>query len=519
MNCQQAQTWILQSEAPAATPALLAEHLRTCGHCKSVHDQLLTLERQLQTAPLPGMPLHLKNALMESLVPVAQATVVTRSTAIVRRRRRMRSEHVVGYTVAAAASVVVGVVLGYALAGRDTTPVAHTLPTPTAPLHKPAPAVAVKPKPEKPVPAVGPSETLVQPSEVIGSTNTLVKPPPATTIVETPVPMVDPEVTSPNVVPRPATETKSPLANAKFLTDDELLAQLIENHTDLSSVVQPADRLARLAALSDVIWSQAIKESQVGGMSNVPWLEDAYAGIVEIDLPAIAKELGPDDQAKAEALAVTLEERGAEVGRLLADAPPTSSRVFKQLQSVAESGAQKLIKKGRDPLTRRPRLSGGSSTLLPLIVQQTSALARESNPLERADHSTALAEGLAKDIVLTALRGEEDRAAALGQHFGKVLEQGIVVNLKRLDPKTATYQQSRRYQQVVARTQTSIVFLQQSLEAAPVGARGGLERAMEQGGLAQLVPPPGPKRRGWVWTPKHLEHLKRWIELELEDAR
>lgn len=499
MNCKETQTWLLTSETPALPPPPLAEHLRRCAICQNQHRQLLLVESHLQNAPLPLVPVAVRAQLMKEIT--ATPVVLPARTLTKRRRRRWPVEHIVGYLAAAAASAIVGALLGHGYAVRGpgmaqaptmpSAPAVSTVisPPPLTAVAEAAASTVVKPDDQQVAPAAPPE---------IAATNM------ANTAEAEPMPSaVTPDVTVP--IPfeeRPLPPVPASIADAQLLNDDQLLAALVDRHTQTANLTSLADRLTQLVALSDVLWTQTIKESQsTGSTGNLEWLGEAYTNIVEHDLPTIARELPPSQHETATLLATSLENRAAEVGMLLSAPTPQNAELLRKLQASAQHGSDRLTKKIKEPMAPRQRPSADSSNLMSLVVDETVAIVREDNPVERADHSTILAESFAKDIVLTSLRGDETRAAAMGGHFGRVLEQGVAANLKRIDPSKASYQQTRRYQQVVARTQQSILFLQQSLEAAPPQARQSLTLAMQQGGLAQLVPPPGPTRRVWIWSP------------------
>lgn len=503
MNCNETQAWLLHSETPALPPPPLADHLRRCGTCQQAHRQLLLVENHLQSAPLPLVPVAIKAQLMNAITTTPLVRPAARSL-VKRRKHRFPLEHVIGYAAAAAASLIVGGLLGYGYAERgrlivDTTvlPAANAVPAESPKTTTDEAAAVANVISNSVAPGVA-----VAPSAVVE--NAVAKPPKVDLVEAPSLPAaVSPDITVPmKFGERPAADLAMNIGEPRLLNDEELLATLVDSHTQTAAVTSPEDRLARLVSLSDVLWTQTVKESQsTGSTGNLEWLGDAYTTIVENDLPAVARELPAGQQEAALVLATNLDGRAAEIESMLSASTPAHAEILRQLQASAQHSSARLTKKVKDPASPRQRRWSDSTNLLPLVVEQTVAIAREDNPIERADHSTALAESFAKDILVTSLRGEETRAATLGGHFGRVLEQGIAVNLKRIDPAKATYQQTRRYQQVVARAQQSILFLQQSLEAAPPGARQSLAVAMQQGGLAQLVPPPGPTRRIWIWSP------------------
>lgn len=506
MNCNETQTWLLQSESPALPPPPLADHLRRCGHCQEVQRQLVVVETQLQRAPLQLVPPPVRARLMNAIQTTPVVVPASRSL-VKRKRRRFPLEHVIGYLAAAAASAIVGAVLGYGISERNRPELAVNPPPGTS--VRPNEATTTTAHSSTSAMAIA-AESTTSEQAAVSSSVTEPSHPAAMSVAETaqPTPMPLPgDTTTPQPFPQPSTTSSdSLLANARVLSDDELLAVLVESHTQLATTSAAADRLAQLASLADTLWTQAIKETQSSSTGNVDWLSDAYANIVESELPALARELSKESEARTR-LAGSLKQRAQEVASVMGQATASDEQaLLEQLQQSAELSAERLVADEKDPARPKQRRSSGSTNLLPMVVEQTIALAREENPLERADASTVVVEGIAKDILVTSLRGDEERAAALGGYFGRVVEQGVASNLQRVDLSKSTYQQTRHYQQVVGRTQQSILFLQQSLEAAPPGAKQSLAIAMQQGGLAQLVPPPGPTRRVWIWSPKHF----RW---------
>jgi hypothetical protein len=57
MNCDLAQTWLLNADAPADYPAgaaEIAEHVRGCGQCQKLAQDVVRLEQLWRDRPLPG---------------------------------------------------------------------------------------------------------------------------------------------------------------------------------------------------------------------------------------------------------------------------------------------------------------------------------------------------------------------------------------------------------------------------------------------------------------------------------
>lgn len=482
MNCAELQTWILDSETPEQPPPGVVEHLRACGHCRELQTHLLQFEQQLAAAPLLPMPSQLRSSLMSQIAATPQAlpvghvapvqvAPVSPMVAIRPRRggrRRFPLEHVLGYAMAAVASIMLGMGIGYRISEQ---------------LRPPPVIVQVAPPAAAPTPEVEPPTTPEA------------RPTPPEIVESSPLPTIDLAQEAPTV-PQLAT-------TARLLSDDELLRTLIQEHTETALAKTPQERLAQVSDLADLLWGQIVKEAEPNAAStgNLEWLDDTLAAIVETDLPTIARQLPAKDADQAAAMASRWEERSREAERLAVNAAYKAPEAFVQLAKASQEGSRRMVSKG--PLGKRRE--SDASGLIPLVAEQTASLAREDHPVDRAECSTALAEGLAQEIMVTALRGDQKHAGRLGEHFGRVLEQGVAVNLQRVDKEKISYQQTRRYQQVLARAQQSVIMLNQSFEAAPPEARKALEAALVSGGIvtAQQRHASG-ARRTWRWMPGYI---------------
>lgn len=504
MNCAELQTWILDTETPEQPPPGVVEHLRACGHCRQLQTHLLKFEQQLAAAPLLPMPSQLRSSLMSQIAETPQALPVGRvapvqvtpvSPMVAIRpfrggRRRFPLEHVLGYTMAAVASIMLGMGIGYRISEQ---------------LRPPQVIVQVAPPAAAPMPEVEPpatSEARPTPPEIVDSS-----PLPTIDLAEEttePATPVEPRVVAPPAIANtPPPTVPQPATTARLLNDDELLRTLIQEHTETALAKTPQERLAQVSDLADLLWGQIVKEAEPSAAStgNLEWLDDTLAAIVETDLPAIARQLPAKDADQAAAMASRWEERSREAERLAVNADYKAPEAFVQLAKASQEGSRRMVSKG--PLGKRRE--SDANGLMPLVAEQTASLAREDHPVDRAECSTALAEGLAQEIMVTALRGDQKQAGRLGEHFGRVLEQGVAVNLQRVDKEKISYQQTRRYQQVLARAQQSVIMLNQSFEAAPPEARKALEAALVSGGIvtAQQRHASG-ARRTWRWMPGYI---------------
>jgi hypothetical protein len=490
MNCPETQAWMLHSETPAIPPAPAAEHLSRCSQCRGVYQQLISVESHLQSAPLPAVPAHVREAIFAGMGP-APVRVVSVKMATVKavepkvepapikprvttRRRRRRNDQWIGYIIAAAACIVLGLIIGYGfgLGGRG---------------HHDKVVEAPRTKPEVPVnKVVGPKEALANEKPQTAKVPVVVETPeesPAPSIAQIPneSPSFSPEVESPNAVAPPKVEK---VAADVLLSDEELLTQLVTNHTQVSAANSAGERLKQLDAMAKVLWTQAVKHSpMVASTDRLELMRNSYTGIVEIDLPAIARDLPADQQTVVSDLVAALEERASETSNLLASDSAENAGTLKQLRDASNKSIQRLQKKSKEGLVR-PKHDYRENSLLPIVIEQTVWAAREENPLERADHSTVLAEAFTNEIILSAKQGNATRAMQLGGQYGRILENGIGENLQRLDLSKATYQQQRRYQQVLARTQQTAIMLQRSTNATRnFDERAAFEEALRAGGL------------------------------------
>lgn len=102
-------------------------------------------------------------------------------------------------------------------------------------------------------------------------------------------------------------------------------------------------------------------------------------------------------------------------------------------------------------------------------------LAEESDPLQRAECCSDLADHLLQAIVTASVKGDQHNVSALGKHLGEFVERGVSANLARVpndDPRVA------ELKNVMQRTNQIMSALDQTLEqAAAKGPSGKLDPA------------------------------------------
>jgi hypothetical protein len=135
----------------------------------------------------------------------------------------------------------------------------------------------------------------------------------------------------------------------------------------------------------------------------------------------------------------------------------------------ALSPAERLQRLRRDLALVRQLVDGGLN------------LAREADPLRRAEQCNRLAEGLTAELQRALQARERARADALGQGLEKLLTNGVAGNLRRLPPDSPSLPEVRRLgDQALSVTEP----LQQALDRAQHPEQDqvqGVARAVERG--------------------------------------
>ncbi len=125
-----------------------------------------------------------------------------------------------------------------------------------------------------------------------------------------------------------------------------------------------------------------------------------------------------------------------------------------------------------------PPVNGGQP-LLAALVSGGLRLAEESDPLRRAEVSSALAGLLAQAIVLLSARGDAEQADELGTAMGELLYVGVTSNLDRVAATAPPGARAAEAEQVRRRAAQAQAVLEQNLEQATGPARAGLQRALQ----------------------------------------
>ncbi len=300
---------------------------------------------------------------------------------------------------------------------------------------------------------------------------------------------------------------------------DAFLARLLGHDLDLAQTADARRRLRSLTGLADALSGQAGPLARAGADEDLGTLAGLYGrvlqdGILHQASAARAERVRAADQLDEEA------RHADELAGGLADPCAAPLREMAEAARKAEEGL-------RGGAARRPE--GGAAwsragaawpgpvcvaaptvgTLLAASVAPTPVpapdgeaprfhrnralierlvgdgvdLAREDDPVKRADRCYDIAHGLAQEIA-TAGGGDSGRVAELGQHLGDVLQNGVALNLKTArDRIPVGSAEEKKLQQVQAETRDVVFDLETRLapdEQTPEEVRSAL-RAINAG--------------------------------------
>lgn len=487
MKCDQAQTWLLASDAPAVPAEAVERHLQGCADCRRMQAQLVELESCLSAGS--ASPAHAsasdsaaKRRFLSTLAdldspwPTAEGTPESagtlrgvqvepaqRSGSGVRQNARTPDSRIPRSVPLAAGLLAASILVALLTWWRPWVGSVHDDPNKAG--------VAThgtdKQRPDKQPGRAHPSDV---PAETPRSTN---------------------DEREPNITPD--NEPEAPEASQEALAD--LLPPCVENHVLLANAKTPGDRLLLLDGLADTLFGAISRQVKGAPSEDLQSTRDLYEHVLRDGHLSKSLLLAAEDDDARRRVAMNLMARQAEASRLAADRLPLVSELLASVSQASGDAARELdmTSSGTPCGAEFAPAQLANNSLVAACVARSVSLATEPDPLGRAEHSSEFARQLSEAIVFASLRGETAPAEELGGYLGEVVEQAVQPNLKLVDLKGADAARRERFEAVQATSRQAISMLHKNLERAPQAAKPGLERALEAQKKGSHGPHKGPK--------------------------
>ncbi len=253
----------------------------------------------------------------------------------------------------------------------------------------------------------------------------------------------------------------------------------------LAAAPTTGEQLDALASMADDLRTEAIRLTRQGAWDEVALVADLYDRVVRRGLAGRVKSLSADERAAlVPPLVRQLRATETEVGAVSANILPAAADLLRPIARAAQDGSANFQSgQGAAEVAPAPVPMGGPEPFLKVLVLSGLQLAEETDPLQRADLSSTLAQRLAQAIVLLSAGGDADQAAELGSALGSLMDRGVSENLVRVE--TADLPESRRaeVEKVRKRSARAMAVLERNLSGAPPAARMGLQRALQASGI------------------------------------
>ncbi len=285
-------------------------------------------------------------------------------------------------------------------------------------------------------------------------------------------------------------EEQTPPTNSR--EDRALLDRLINNHIQLSVADDSVERFNLLAQLSNMLWSELLRQAESGPTMNLPKVSRLYQRVVSYALPRRAHSLSPESAEMLALLSEQLQHRSEQAGQLSGQIIPAAAE---QLLSAGERSAvsAELIRAGSLPTDTE--ISGEFAVerhdWLTVVVERSIDLSEEEDPLVRARRSSDVADSLSAAIIFTSLEGEAKECEELGICLARVVDQSLMVNLENCELAQFDELQLAEFNDLKQAGKRAEEVLRRNLEKAPVAARKGLERALKAHEKSHRGPPWG----------------------------
>lgn len=275
----------------------------------------------------------------------------------------------------------------------------------------------------------------------------------------------------------------SPRNPQTAVSEDALVGRILEHDLRLAEVSSPREQLQTLVALAADLRSESMELARQGARDEMPTLSALYQRVVGQGLVDRARTL-PDSEKKdvLPRLIRELQDAATESDRAAAERTDSTGVELRALARSMRHAAERLTNEGLDPqvVPEAPAPKPGKAyNLAGALVFHGLRLAKENDPLRRADTCTDIADSLVQTILEASVAGEEDRAKKLGQQLNAIMDRGVSANLVRVVASTTDSQRLAEAERISRRAGNATSALERNLERAPAAARPGLERALE----------------------------------------
>jgi hypothetical protein len=267
---------------------------------------------------------------------------------------------------------------------------------------------------------------------------------------------------------------------------ESAVARILDSDLRLADTSSPQERVTALADMASELRGEALRLAKEGHVEDVLLVSGLYERVVFQGVVNRAKAVPAEQQSGlVSSLVKQLEQTADESNRAAATALPGADEGLRNLAAAARAASRSLS--GETPAAPEVRSpawqfgrSGTMRDLMGTLVLQGLDLAKEDDPLKRADYCNDMAEHLVQGILLASSGGDSGRAETLGGFLGSVMDRGVGKNLDRGVPEGAGELRLAQAERIGQRLGQAVQVLEDNLEKAPPAAQPALQKAIEK---------------------------------------
>ena len=270
---------------------------------------------------------------------------------------------------------------------------------------------------------------------------------------------------------------------AKQRSDEmALMLRVVHHDVRLSETTRLEEKLDRLFMLADDLKDEALQLLRQGKLDQLPQVAELYQQVLRYGVGRRALELPPDVKKRLVPMLVhRLQATDTELAALAHESVPLMTDLLRPMQEATRETAE-MVRSGRKPAdTPLPPLRE-PSPLLAALVLNGLRLSGETDPLNRADLCTDLANRVLPSVLL--LSGGQE-ASDLGECLATLLYRGVVNNLDLAKGKGKERRQVAEMERVRKRLLKVIAVLDKNLAHASPATQASLQNAMKAVGYSR----------------------------------
>jgi hypothetical protein len=286
---------------------------------------------------------------------------------------------------------------------------------------------------------------------------------------------------------RPARQPSAPVAQGPV--EDRVLAR----HLVLSETNEPTKRLTALNDMATDVRDESLASARTGAREDLEFLVWLHARILHEGVLRGARDLPENSRTTVTPILRQLQKAEQNVSELVQVVPLESASSLRELgQQMHETIA--ALQGGPDstPPAVKPPTIVTKRNLLQVLVVSSLEMAREEDPVKRAEQSTEVAGRLADTLMEQADKGGTEETNRLAESIQKVMERGVQGNLDKLDLDRVDEARQKQIDRLQERAGAAMQKVQPNIQRMPPAAQQNLLRALElaKQKLSKSKPPP-----------------------------